>query len=116
MPRPSTFVRRRRSARGAFAAPGLNPDSRPELLAEVQSEPDEGPRMHLIEALAHIGREEAIPILAQRYGSEDDDCRWATLKAMAYIGSEEALAVVREQGLSDAEPYYRKVAQRILGP
>lgn len=86
------------------------------LLAEVQSEPDEGPRMHLIEALAHIGSEEAIPALARRYGEEDDDCRWATLKAMAYIGSEEALAVVREQGLNDAEAYYRKVAQRILGP
>jgi hypothetical protein len=87
-----------------------------DLLAEVEREPDEGLRAHLIEALAHIASEESIPTLARRYGEEDDDCRWATLKAMAYIGSEEALAVVREQGLNDAETYYRKVAQRILGP
>lgn len=91
----------------------LAPDAVAPLLALLESERDEGDRVHVLDALANLGSPEAVPVLIRRFAGEETECRYATLDALQTLGGEEALRFVREEGARDGETSVQLVAERV---
>lgn len=91
-----------------------SPDTLPILLDLLAREKDEGHRLYVLDALANLGRTDAVRPLAERYDKEDEDCRYFTLKAWDYIGGDEARALIRQKGLKDQDRPAQSLASRAM--
>lgn len=85
------------------------------LLELLRQLPDENHRVFVIEALAWLGSEQAVPTLVERYRGEDEDCRFYTLKALDVIGGERAEKLIEREGRKDPDPACRALANRLSG-
>lgn len=86
------------------------PAAVPLLLALLAKEKDEGNRVYVIDALAHLGAGDAVQPLAQRYAGEDEDGRYFILKAWDAIGGEEARGLISKHGAKDEDAACRSMA------
>ena len=87
-----------------------DPAAVPLLLAVLAKERDEGNRVYVIDALAHLGDPSIVQPLAQRYAGEDEDGRYFILKAWDAIGGEEARSLIAKHGLKDEDAACRSLA------
>ena len=79
----------------------------------LSREKDKGSRSAIIDALGHLGFQDVVMPLSNRYAQEDEERRWYILKAMDYIGTPEAVAFIKERGRKDKDTWPKRLAERI---
>lgn len=86
------------------------------LLDVLPKVKDENDRSLLVNALARLLDERALPVLTSRYRTEDEDVRWFTLKALGNLGTKEAMDFIRAEGIQDKHKACKALAEDILSP